>query len=434
MGAINQALASDKVIRVNDFELLGMVQSFDWAPELGATDIYEMGNRDKVDTAYDLRTSGSIEFASIGNTAGILARIIPSRNATTDAFLGYQYNSGGASGKNAYTFTEADLVETRFDIIQHERPDSKTFSRSLWLPRQTLASLSGSARADGFATESMTFRGADVVGFNNPYHDVRAIPATWNSATSATLADTAVGTSTYTLAYVYVNDRRFRNSSTTDATKFTLGAAGQLTMTTTESYAMPQDADITALVYKTTPGTTFPTLSTAQRGTTATYVRGQQVNIFLAPANAATPTDAEKFLRVQSLDWSIDLGLQELMELQRNDKGTATYYHTPTLPLDISCNATVYETDWKDWAQMMTGKTNADIYTSSYEFSPATIKTGFAIVVQYYTKGSPASLVQQWTFSDMAPTARGTRVSVRGRGEVSWSFKGTAMKLQGWNV
>jgi hypothetical protein len=56
---------------------------------------------------------------------------------------------------------------------------------------------------------------------------------------------------------------------------------------------------------------------------------------------------------VQSLDWSVDMGIQELMELQRNDKGSATYIQVPTLPFNISCNATVYETDWKDWKALI---------------------------------------------------------------------------------
>jgi hypothetical protein len=155
-----------------------MTQNFDWTPELGSQDIYEFGAQKKVDTAYDLRVSGSFEQAGVGNTAGIIARMIPTRTPVTDAFTGYMYNSGGGSGKNAYTLTEADLVESRFDLIQHERPDGQEFSRSLLFPRANLASITGSCRADGFATETYSFRCSEVQGFATPYHDIRSVYAT----------------------------------------------------------------------------------------------------------------------------------------------------------------------------------------------------------------------------------------------------------------
>lgn len=434
MGSINQALASDKILRLNDFDLLGFVQSFDWAPDLSAQEITELGNFDKLDTAYDMRTSGSIEFNSIGNTPGILARMIPARDAS-DKFLGYKFDAAGGSGKNAYTFTEADLVETRFDLIQHERPNGKTFSRALWLPRCQLASISGSARSDGFASETMAFSGSDIVGFNTPYHDIRAIPATVTSTTELTLEDATVDTTSWTLAYVYVNDKRFRNSTSSDATTFALAATGGLVdMTTSEGYAIPDTADCMVLVYKTTPSTTFPSLASANRGTTATYVRGSQVNVYIAPVTPGTPLESEKFLKVQSLDFSINLGLQELMQLERNDTGSSIYCRVPTLPLQISCNATVYETDWQDWKQILNKTFTGSIYNSTYEFAPSAIKTQFAIVVEYWTKGSPAAKLQTWQFLDMAPSGRGTRVATRGRGEVSWTFSGTKFQLIGANA
>lgn len=432
MGSINQALSSDKILRVNDFELLGMVSSFDWTPDLSPQDIYEFGSQSKLDTSLELRVNGTIEFGSIGNTAGILARMIPSRDAVTGAFGGYLYNSGGANGKNGYTITEADLAETRFDLIQHERPNSKSFSRSLWFPRCSLASMSGSARADGAATESYTFRGADLAGFNTPYHDIRSIPATRASGTTAQLADTAM--TGYTLAYVQVNDRKFRNSTTSDATKFSMSVGGLLTLTTTEGYTLAVDADIQAVVYKTSGSTTFPQITAGMRGTSAFFVRGYQANIYIAPADANAPLSSEQFLCVQSLDFTVDFGLQELQQIARNDKGTAVYFQTPTFPFDITANATVYESDWKDWLAVMTGKTQSDVYTSTYEFSPSVLKSSFAIVCEYWTKNIPASKIQITKFVDMAPSGRGVRTGLRGRGEVTWNFRGTRISVQGFNV
>lgn len=432
--SIKQNLAADQILRVNDFELLGLVQSFSWTPNLGNDPDFELGNHEKVGDSYEGDVAASLTVKSTGGLPGLLAKIIEKRSAA-DAFQGYQYNSGGGSGKNGYTFTQDDFAYTRADLILHERPDGKTFSRSTWLPRMQLSSLSGSVSATGAATETFNFSGSDDVGAPTPFHDVRSIPATVSSSTALVLADTTVGNAAYTLLYVMVNDKRFRNEtkSGTDASYFTLGAAGQLTLTTTEGYVIPADADCSALVCKETPATTFPSLTSAARGTSATSVRGNKINIYIAPVDPANPTSDELWLCAQSLSWSINLGLTNLDQIALTDRNSSTYTRVVNYPLGISVTTSVYETDWKEWQRMLTGTfTGGDPYDNLYEFAPSTIKTNFAVVVDYFTKSG--TQLMRLTFGDMSPNGRGKQVGVPGRSEIQWGFSGTAVTIEGFNA
>jgi hypothetical protein len=423
-----QVLASDKILRLNNYHLLGMVQSHEVSVNMNAQDIYELGRTTKVDTALEVETSGSFELDSIGNTAGLLARMTVKRNDSTGAFEGYLYS--GSSNKNNYLFTEADLVDSQFDLVVYEKPDQLNWSRSMWLPRCFVTQISGRADAAGIATETYQWGGQDLVGFDTPYHDIIAVPCTVTSSTQLAVAD---GTSTtgYTLAYVYVDEKRFRNSSTSDASKF----SNALALTTSEGYAIPADAVCRAVFYKTaTPSADFPVLADADRGTTAFYVRGAQVDLFIAPADADAPLASEQWLKVQSLDYTIDLRSESLRQLAYAANGSSIYCRVPTLPFDISVNASVYTSDWADWLAVMdpTVKDQSDVYASTYEFAPTALLTSFAVVMKYYTKNK--SLLQQTSFPDLRVDSPGERTQVQGRSETTWAFRGTGFKVVGYNV
>lgn len=438
--AILQVLGTDKALRLNDHMLLNLVTSFDWSPSFNAADIFEMGNSGKVDTALEIETSGSFEMSSVGNTAGLFARMKVVRDGSGN-FTGYLYNSGGASGKNGYTFTQDDLAELRFDLILHEKTDQKTFNRSVYLPQCFLTGMSGKVDTNGMASESYNWQGAFVTGFPAPYHDIRAVAATRTSGTTLTLLDTTVATATHTLAFVMIDGQTFTNI-TTDPTYGTLGASGVVTMTTTEGYTIPTGAYIQACVYKSTsPSTVFPTATAAQRFRTAgavpiSYVKGYMANVYIAPVVAGTPTASEKWLRVQSMDWNIDLRVETLKQIAVNNQGNAIYARVPTFPLNISANVSCVESDWADWKRILTAgsKTFAgtgNVHLNTTDFAPNNIDPDFAIVVDYFTKGG--AKVQNWQFLDMRIDGYGSRQSVGGRGEVSWSLKGTSFLLTGLN-
>lgn len=435
--AILQVLGTDKALRINDFTLLNLVSSFDWSPSFNAQDIFEMGNTTRIDTATELETSGSFEMSAVGNTAGLLARMKVTRDGSGN-FTGWLYNSGGASLKNGYTLIQDDLAEMRFDLIMHEKPNQKDFTRSVYLPQCFLTGLSGRVDTNGNATETYNWSGLFVAGFNTPFHDIRSIGATRTSATTCTLLDNTVASTTYTLAFVTIDGQVFTNR-TTDATYGTLGAAGLITLTTTEGYVIPTGAIIQACVYKTTPSTTFPTMTATQRFTQTgnlpiSYVKAYQANCYIAPANPASPLASEKWLRVQSLDWNVDLRVETLEQINLNKQGSSIYARVPTYPLAITANATVIESDWADWKRLLSTQktmTGTQVHDNTYTFAPAEIPATFAIVVEYYTKNG--AKMQTWQFTDMRIDGYGSRQAVGGRGEITWTFKGTAFTLVGLN-
>jgi hypothetical protein len=430
----NQILSSDKILRLNDFTLLGMVQSFDWSPAFNTQDVFELGRTTKVATSQELETNGSFEVASSGGTPSILARMLVSRTAS-GVFQGYRYNSGGAPGKNAYTFTEADLAEASFDIVCHERSNQTVYDRSVVFPRCFLTSITGRADAGGQATETFNWGGDFLVGMPDPYHDARAIPATRTTGSTATLADTGVSNATHTLLYFYVDERRIRNTSSGDAITASLGASGVVTIS---GLTIPATAVMRAVVYKTVPSSTFPVLADDARYTTARTMRGWQASIFIAPAVAASPTADEQWLKCQTADWNIDMRVEALRQIAYNAAGTPIYCRLPTFPFNITMNVSSYESDWFDWKQLLDptqkpfGNTGTDPYGETYDFSIVSLKENVNIVVQYFTKAG--TLLQEWRFTDMALDGRGHRIVVQGRSEINWSFRGTAFTLVGYNA
>ncbi len=503
----NQILGSDKNIRLNDFPMTGMYQSFDWSPSFNAEDIFELGRDTKVATALELETQGSKDLLSIGGTAGILARMIAKRNVSTGAFEGYlfgqtQYSgtvdsatstvitdagitpapiasaligltitltSGVGAGQsrtitanttttittlawgvtpdnttvytigggnNGYTLTQTDLRECVFDIIEVEKTDQLHYDRAVILPRCFLTTLSGRADANGNATETMNFAGDFVIGAPSPYHVVRSIPATYTTSSTMTLADVAVTSSTHALMYVYIDERRIRQTASADAITASLGLAGVITIS---GYTIPTTARLHAIVWdNTSPTTTYPDVQTADRVNTNFHVKGWQADIYIAPADATNPQQSEKWLKVQSCDWNIDLRSEALRQISYNAAGTAVYCRLPTYPLDISMNASVYESDWADWKAILDptiktfGGTGTSPYTETYDFSPVSIRSSFAVVIQYRTK--TGSLLQTWRFPDMRIDGYGARVQVQGRSEITWTFRGTQFSLVGVNL
>lgn len=430
--SIKQNLAADQIIRINDFDPLGLVQSFTWTPSLGATPDLELGNRAKVGTSYEGDVTASLRLKSTGNLPGVLARCIASRNPISRAFQGYQFNPNSLQGKNGYTLTQDDFTQVRADLLLYERPDGVSFSRATWLPRMQLSSLSGSVSASGAASETLTFSGTTDVGFPQGYHDIRSIPCTVASSTSLELTDSSVTPVEYTLAFVTVDKDRFRNETKGDATYFTLGA-GVCTLTSSVGYSIPTDADCHALVYRTSPSTTLPSLSTATRGTSATSVRGNKINIYVAPNDPASPTSPELWLAAQTLTWTIPFGLVDLRQIAYTDRNSATYAKAVTLPLKIAVEMTVYETDWEEWGAVVNNTFGGgSAYDETLEFVPSAVKTGFAVVVDYFTKDGIA--LMRLTFPDMSPAGRAKRVAIPGRAQLSWSFTGSLVTIEGYNT
>lgn len=373
--------------------------------------------------------SASGESRRISSNTATQLTVAPAFTVAIDATSVYSISGG----PNAYTITQADLTEAVFDLIMNEKSDQVNFDRSVVLPRMFLTSIAGRAEAGGNASETFNFTGDWVSVAPTPYHDVRSIPATWTSSTTATLVDTAVASTTHALAYFYIDERRLTDDNT-QTIYATLGAAGLITVT---GMTIPATARLQAIVWdNTTPTTTFPTVT--ERQTPEFFVRGYMASLFIAPTDSGNPVADEQWLRVQSIDWNIDLRVEALSQIAYSDTGTSVYCRVPTLPFSITANVSAYESDWRDWQQMFDpavkpfGATGTDWAGETYDFAPVSFQEDFAIVVRYYTKAGV--LMQDWIFGDMKPETLGARVSAGGRAEITWSFRGTACQVRGYNL
>lgn len=474
--AINQVLGSDKALVINDFNVVGLVQSMDWAPSFNATDIFELGRTSKVDTALELETSGSFEVESFGNTAGLLARMLVKRQTLAGAvsgdFAGFIYNqtltSGTGFGKNGYHFSQNDLSECRFDLIVKEKPDQVNFSRSVYLPQCYLTSFSGRVDANGMASETYNWSGQFVTIFPQGFHDIRSIPAKRTGPLTATLIDSssatradlaAVSSTTHKVAYVVVDGQVITNQRTSHPSGeayAALGASGVITITDNGSgFQIPASATIFVCVYKDpTPSTTFPALATVDRvqasGDAAPtyFVKGYNANIYLVtdpttltytaatgtnPDIANSPAQSNQWLRAQSADWNVDLRVEALRQIAVNKQGTSVYVRVPTLPYNVTCNIQVTEADHSELKRMISKPfTGTNVADNVLDFSPASLDREVAVVVEYYSQGG--SKLQTWWFKDLIVDGFGSRVSVGGRAEVNWSLRGTAFDLFGAKV
>jgi len=437
--AVTQVLGTDKALRLNNFNTLGLVQNFNWAPNFNAQDVFELGRTTRLETLMELETSGSFDVSSSGNLAGILARMKTAYNSGTGAFEGFLYNataSGASLGANGYTITQDDMANMKFDAVLHEKTNQSTFDRSTYLACCYPTSISGRVDANGMAMDTINWSGLYVVGFPSPYHDVRTVAAVRATATTLTLINGATYNTGWTLAYVTIDSIPY----TTDNTQSVYATYSAGTITMNGSYTVPTGVVAMATFYKTSSPTTSwssvhtpDTVGTA--GTTAVYgIRGFQANVYIAPANAATPTSSEQWLRVQSADYNIDLRTETLRQIAYNNQGTSVYNRAPTYPLATTVNATVNESDWADWKALLTGKTfsGGTIYNNTYDFAPASLKTSFAVVIDYLTK--TGSRIQRLTFSDLRVDGMGSRVAVGGRGEITWTFRGSAFTIAGTNI
>lgn len=438
-----QILGSDKILRINNYSLLGLVQSSDWNPTFNATDVNELGNQQRVDTSIEVEASGSLEVMAAGGMPGLIARMIPKR--TNGSFVGYLYSGAGAStNKNQYTITEADIVEAQFDLVTHQRPEQVLFTRSTYVPRAFLSSISGRVDSSGMGSESISWESSQSYGFDTPYHDIVAVPMTRTSTTTATIINSdevTVNATSYTLAYVYVDEKEYRGATSGDANHATFATT---IITLVGGDTIPADAICRGVFYKTgSPSSTFPALVDARRGTVAYYVKGWQADLFLDVANVDTPLTSEKLLKVQSADYAIDFNLQPLRQISLNVAGTSVYCRVPTTPFSVTLNCSMYESDWNEWKRLfLRGGTNPkfpssgnNVWTEVFEFKPSVLlgsrENNLDAVLRFYTKAG--NTLQDIQFRDLRIESYTNRTSVGGRAEVSLGFRGTGFTLKGSN-
>src|SRR5258707_9252895 len=142
-----QVQAKDSVVRLNAFDAINAVQNLSIDPRFNEEYYTEMGNANFSAQSRQPETEGSFEVTATGSVAAMLARM--NYNYTTQAYAFDPTTKG-----NIFSFTEVDMDEMIFDLINLKRPGD-TFSDATLIPNAQLTDLS--LRIDSTGTGSETY-------------------------------------------------------------------------------------------------------------------------------------------------------------------------------------------------------------------------------------------------------------------------------------
>jgi len=456
--SIFQLQAKDSVVRIggsSGADCLNGIQSLSWDSAMNAENLEELGNQNYTGKMVQPSVSGSFEARSSGSVAAMLGRMI----YTIDA----QGEFGGYLGSgNGHLIRETDFQFACFDLIESQRAN-EIFDRSTIIPRAYLSQLSISANADGTATESYSFDADLLEVYRAPLHDLISVAplrkAGGAASTTVVLpAGFAVETATLDAAaqwkvHALDIDGRRVPASKLDVTPAATdrGTTGQdelvlSTVAQTEGIEVTKGAKLSVIMYRKTPGS-FPTISYP---TQARFVKADSINIWLVDPltvievggqtrtveahldagvdlNAIPFAESDLFLRVQSVDFSVDLARDELREIRKNDRGTPVYFRAAKYPLNVSSSLSATVTDLNDWAKIQgknaMGSGTPDILNlADFEGKE------WMIVTRYYKANTTLQTV---ALMDALVDGMGQNVSVGGRSERTWSFTGSKIAIKG---
>jgi len=431
--AIFQLQAKDAVVRIGGSqEALNCVQSFNWDSNLNAEKLTALGDENYTAQTITPEVSASFEVQSTGSLSAFLARMVYDIDPVTGEFE-------PPTGNNTRLFRERDLERAVCDLIESKKAN-EVFDRSTLIPRAYLKSVQISAKSDGVATEQYQFDADLLELFRAPKHDLVSVPVTRD--TTGTPSTTVVVPGAYDLSAwtIYCldidGDRVYASDLTVAGQEVTLNAAP-----IAAGRSVTLGSKLALVLYKTVPGT-FPTITYP---TTARFVKADHINIWLVNPTATflvggqTRTveahlaagvdfntipfsDADLFLRVQSMDLNVDLGREALREIRKNDRGNPIFYRAAKYPLNITCDISAMERDASEWAKMQ-GKSATDV------LNLAGFENKEWMIVSRYFKGNVA--LQTVGLLNATVENPGSRVQVGGRAEMTWKLAGSKFAVQG---
>jgi hypothetical protein len=448
MAVIFQIQAKDAVLRFNHFDAVNCVQRFNWDSAMNEENTTQLG-----DANYDSQTTtpevtASMDVRATGALAAFLSRMIYRTNAGTGEFEGH----GPVSGVNAALIRETDLERAVFDLIEAKKAN-EVFDRATLIPRAALRTVAISARTDGSASEAYTFESDLLEIFRAPKHDLISLPVVRDTATTPTTtvevpapydveSHTVIATAEWKIHAMDIDGVRVPAANLDVTTgppdKVTLGAAALA-----EGKTIPLGARVVLIMYRKTPGA-FPVITYP---TTARFVKADKINIWLVSPTAEFTvgaevdktvkelltagvdfneipfTDSDLFLRVQSMEMSVDMRREALREIRKNDRGNPVFYRAATYPLQTTASVQALEGQHlDDWAKMQ-GKGAGDILDlASFE------NKEWMIISRYY-KGDAA--LQTVGLLNARVSNPGSSIEVQGRAAISWQFTGSEIAIQG---
>lgn len=452
--AIFQLQAKDAVIRLNAFNALNSLQSFSWDSALNAENLSQLGSSSYEAQTITPEVSAQFESRATGSLAAVLSRMIYTVNASTGEFV------GPLGTANSALIRETDLERAVFDLIEAKKAN-EVFDRATLIHRAHLKSFSFSIKTDGHANETYSVESDMLEVFRKPFHDLIVLPVTRNVTTPTVAVDVPVDHTVQATAVVAAADwqiyaldidgTRVPSSDLTVVNGAVKGTNADVVTisgaSATAGVTIPLGSKLGLIMYRKTPGA-FPVV---EYPTTARFVKADQADIFLVSPTAtftvAGHTDtienlltlysvdlntipftaAQQLLRVQSLDGTCDLRRQALKEIKKNTRGNAIFYRGATYPLNITSQLSVLESDLNEWATLQAknayGSATPDILNLA-DFENQT----WVIVARYYKTGTT---VQTIALLDQRTENPGHKISVGGRAEMTYSFAGSKIAVQG---
>lgn len=441
--SVFQVQAKDTVYSINDFQTVNAMQNFSWDPAFNEEYLEELGNSGYVATSVEPEITGSFDVNATGSTVALMNRMIMDLDSSGD-FQGYRFDP---LNPNTGTIRVADLEHCVFDLIGHKRTND-VYSRSEFFPRLFLSSFSMTADSTGNASDTYSFEGQLAHVYRSPHHDIVSKPAVYASATTAELVDTDfrcdletptgnVTGSTHTILAVQINEQIYVEADIADVDDNS--TSGPITITFSES-VVDVGARVMVWCYQDTPGT-FPTI---YNPVSATFMRANDIDLWLVSkstvdieglADGALMTQSfdvsDYFLRLQSYDINVDMRREALRQIKYNDDFSAVYYRGATYPLQVTANASAFESELEEWRKIIGAPaTSTNAYPDKLDIGSFSNKE-YQIVARYYYNGTP---IQTVAFTDAFVTGMSHSTSTGGRGEVNWSFTGSTVIIEGDDV
>lgn len=454
---IFQIQAKDTVVRINQYDAVSCVQNLNWDAALNTQYLEQLGS-----VAYDAapimpEVTGSFEVRSTGGTSSLLSRMIYGFDQATGEF------TGPLGTANTGVIRETDLELAVFDLIDAQQAN-EVFDRSALIPRAFLSQFTLSARTDGPASETYNFEADVREVYRKPLHDLTSVPVTRDStgtpattvvfpATYKVEGTTVDATAEWKLLAIDVDGNRIVPADV-DVVDESGTGLGPWTATLTAAAqaagkTFPLGARTHAFIYRKTPGA-FPTISYP---TTARFVKADQIDIWLVDPTATFTvagttdtveallaagkdlnlipfTDADLWLRLQSLDISVNLNREALREIRQNERGNSIFYRAMKFPLQIQVSASALVTDLNDWAKIQHknayGSATPDVLNLA-DFE----EQKWVIVRRDYKKGTT---LQTIALLDARVDSTSNQTAVNGRTEQPWQFTASLLALQGTNA
>ena len=416
---VRLATSKDTVYTLNGFGALTGLQRFSYSYSANEEELYEIGNSVAADVSADPETSLSFEVTDTGALAALFARLCYDYTAQ-------DYKAGVTTDitTNAFSFDEDDLQYLIFTAGEYKAPGD-IFDSATVLPYHFVDSIAIRLTADGVGSVTIDASGSLFMPIYKPYHTTRAYPVQRVTDSTVTIGGGwSVNSGTHNILGLEVNNKILENTdiSWTAATTVTLGGTD----------TVGDDDRLMLWAFERTPGSSLPALDYVN---TIRFVKPDRINIWLVPSGTAAGA-GENYLRVQSLDFTVDLGREELREIAKNEQGSAVFYQAPQYPLDITGSVRIYETTLNKFAELQGKTLNESATTGSIDLENVLSSNDFAnakIVVEWYRYGSD-SPIQRLTAAPVAITGYDSAQEVRGRKEGTWSFRTSDFLLEGFDV